>query len=695
LIHLILDLTTEKEFHFIIKEGLHRYFRPTHTSTLVGPGNGSQPSSFIREILVTDRPESFVYDIPTYFVRADMLSEPLFVDDLVCKKLTGLDLPTWRAYQHTLTVDTIPRHKKKSTARKLRISAYVAEHTQPEPIEDINYTEVDLGHLQQVIDEMKVCDLYALDVETNALDPYSGNVCMTLSLAHGQAYYIPAELIPRILLHVNWKRVTGANLKYDMRCLDTYPDEIGDDTLLMASLLEVPLGQRSLGQMVKKEFAYQMVEFDDIVPKGESIASIDHKRLVFYSCEDADWVRRLTLQLRPRLTGDKLKIYTIQRRLSPILAEMEQNGLLTDRTALRALRRTQVRSIVNIRREIYRQAGHRLDLNSPVQVGKVLYDELGIPRKRFAKKQASTAEIALQEMSHPIAKAILAYREQHKLWSTYTKPLLEKAHPLTGRVHPEFNPAVASSGRLSCKNPNGQNIPKTPTYRSVVIADDTNSLLKIDFDQLELRGLAGMSGGSSMRRIFESGANIHAHTASIIHGIPVSQVIKDSPEYMDGKRGNFAIVYGAMERKVMEMFGCSFDEARYILQQLEVAFPDEFDFIHSERERIRLERKATTLYGRERTFGDFVPIDAVEREGFSHIIQGSAVELVFLAMIAVMPVIRRYKALLINQIHDEILVECLSTTVHDLRDEIVPMMEAVKFSIPLKVTAKIAPCWVI
>jgi DNA polymerase-1 len=358
-----------------------------------------------------------------------------------------------------------------------------------------------------------------------------------------------------------------------------------------------------------------------------------------------------------------------------------------------------------IKRQLYAEVGHAFDLNSPKQLQKVLFDELGLKPTKYVKTGPSTDASVLEHYKHePVPKLILDFRAEDKLYGTYTKPLREKVHPKTGRIHPNFNIAKVASGRFSCDDPNMENIPKTTEYRECILANFGNSLLKIDFDQGELRELAGQSGGSTMSRIFASGASIHAHTASIIHGIDPATVDKKSQIYLDGKRGNFAILYGATEGKLIEVgLAKDWDEAHTLRQQILAAYPEEMEWVNEQRVRIQRERKAVTLFGRIRTWGPYVPADAVAREGFNHIIQGSFVEHVHIATIAAVPIIRRYPAIglpragLTNQVHDEILIECRDDVIQDLRDEVVPVMENANssFPIPLTVTPEIGFRWMV
>lgn len=692
MINLVFDFNTG--YDDIVEENLLRLFQPTHVSVATGVDGSGNRSSAIRTVLVTDNPDSFVYDVPTYYLRADLLSDPLPVDDAVCRKLTGLCLPHWRSYQVTQRHPDVPTRKEKSTARKFETPPFRLGHTTPVQVADINYTEANISNLAEVLETIRITESYSVDMETYRLDPRSGNICMTVSVAERQAYFIPAELIPRVLPVIKWERVTGHNLKYDLECNQVWPGRIGDDTGIIGSLIGTPLNRRKLSEMVYDEFGYQMVEYEDIVPKDKTLADIPHEQLFFYACEDADWSLRLRNKLRPRLPTDASGVYNIQMRLTPIIAEMEWNGLKTDAVALQKLQATQDSALTAFKNWIYTIAGHEFDLDSWQQVGKVLYDELGIEKKRFTKTGVSTDVVALEQMTHPIAKAILAHRAVEKLKSTYTEPLQTKVHPNTGRVHPNFNMATVASGRLSSSNPNAQNIPKTKVYRDVVIANAPNLLLKIDFDQLELRTLAGMSGGSTMGQVFAQGGDIHAYTASAIYGKPVSALTKG--ERQQGKRNNFAITYGAAIKKVMEVNGCSYDEASVIREQLFSAYPDELDYMQELRDKGLRERKAVTLYGRTRTFGDFTPADAIEREAANHVIQGSAAELVFVSMIETISIIRRYGAKLINQIHDEVLIECHGDTIEDLWNELVPAMESAnKFPVPLVVSAEIGYKWMI
>ena len=628
------------------------------------------------------------------YLRPDLLSNPVELDDTVSRKLTGMALDEHLAY----TTLVAAGYAKKGVKKKAKEIAKAVDWRRGYDVRDtrrvgdIMYTCVDSqSQLDDLLVAMKTAPEYGVDIETHKLDPLSGAVCMTIATAEGVAWYVPAFMISAVFPHIEWEKVTGHNLKYDVQGLGFYPEFVGNDTHIVAGLNEDRLGTRDLKAQVEDEFGFKMVEFNEIVPEGKSIADIDAMVRLFYACSDADWSLRLKQERAPRMPSQSQDIYDIQMHLIPIIAEMEANGIEVDDVELQNLSDYHARNIAAYLHWIYTIAGHPFDLDSPQQVSRVLYEELGIERTRF-KTSTDTDEVALQQMSHPIAKAILCYRGENKLKTTYADPLLLKRHPKDGRVHPTFNMALTASGRLSASNPNSQNPPKTKQYRSVVIAKSPDLILKIDYDQLELRTLAGMSGGSTMRRIFEQDIDIHAHTASIIFDKDIAYIT--SEERDRGKRGNFAIVYGAQESKVIEIgLAQTYDEAHFIIQQLILAYPDEIAYINEMKREIRRDRCAWTLHGRKRTFAEYTPLDAMEREGFNHIIQGSGFELVALGMINGRPIINNYNAQLFNQIHDEVLIRCRAWKIYQLRDEICPVMEDIDFPVPLKVKAGIAENW--
>jgi DNA polymerase-1 len=410
--------------------------------------------------------------------------------------------------------------------------------------------------------------------------------------------------------------------------------------------------------------------------------------------------------LKPKLeeTGMLSLLTELELPLCPVLAEMERAGVLVDRQALADFGVMLDKGIRTSQGEIYRYAGHEFNINSPKQLGVVLFEELELPALKKTKTGYSTNAEILEKLRHrhPIVQEVLEYRQLAKLKSTYVEGLLKVIAP-DGRIHTSFQNTVTATGRLSSTEPNLQNIPvRTPLgaeMRKMFIAAPGNVLVDADYSQIELRLLAHIADDQEMQEGFRSGVDIHTITASQVFGVPVELVTKSMRS--SSKAVNFGIVYGISEFSLAQDIGVSRNEAKAYMER----YFEKYSGVRSYMNRIVAQAKedgyVSTVMGRRRPLpeinsSNFNQRSFGERVALNAPIQGTAADIIKLAMIRVQ---NRLKAQgltgrLVLQVHDELIVECPQEESEQVAAILKEEMEQVaSLSVPLQADAKVGSCW--
>jgi DNA polymerase-1 len=410
--------------------------------------------------------------------------------------------------------------------------------------------------------------------------------------------------------------------------------------------------------------------------------------------------------LKPKLeeTGMLSLLTQLELPLCPVLAEMERAGVLVDRQALADFGVMLDQGIRTSQGEIYRYAGHEFNINSPKQLGVVLFEELDLPPLKKTKTGYSTNAEILEKLRryHPIVGEVLDYRQLAKLKSTYVEGLLKVIAP-DGRIHTSFQNTVTATGRLSSTEPNLQNIPvRTPLgaeMRKMFIAAPGNVLVDADYSQIELRLLAHIADDQEMQEGFRSGVDIHTITASQVFGVPVELVTKSMRS--SAKAVNFGIVYGISEFSLAQDIGVSRNEAKAYMER----YFEKYSGVRSYMNRIVAQAKedgyVSTVMGRRRPLpeinsSNFNQRSFGERVALNAPIQGTAADIIKLAMIRVQ---NRLKAQgltgrLVLQVHDELIVECPREESEQVAALLKEEMEQVaSLSVPLQADAQVGSCW--
>lgn len=575
-------------------------------------------------------------------------------------------------------------------------------------------TEADL---ERWIEKIKASKIFAVDIETTSLYPVQARVVgISLSCEAGVACYIPLahrylgvpeqldldlvlKKLKPLLEDPNLKKV-GQNIKYDLIVLRNEGINlvgVAFDTMLASYILS-PSGRRhNMDDMARDYLGHTTTKYKEVVgtaSKEIGFDEVDVERATEYAAEDADITWRLYEKLSPLIQGDDLKLLQeLELPLVEVLAEMELHGMKLDKSHLQKLSQLIQRKLEEQQKEIFSLAGEEFNINSPKQLSVILFEKLELPVIKKTKSGYSTDVSVLEQLAaeHELPDVILTYRQLGKLKSTYVDALQKDIFSKTGRVHTSFNQTVAATGRLSSSNPNLQNIPiRTEMGREIrkaFIAEGNNHLLSADYSQVELRVLAHLSADEALVDAFQMGEDIHTRTACEIFGTTPERL--DAEARRMAKAVNFGIVYG------LSAFGLS--------KQLKIYPKDAKKFIDQyfalyKKVKVYMEETVTqakevgytlTLMNRKRYLPDLKSQNRQVRESAERIainspVQGSAADLIKLAMIRLAEQIRKkkLKSRMILQVHDELVFECPEDEEQEMRALVTKEMEEV---VPLKV----------
>jgi len=574
----------------------------------------------------------------------------------------------------------------------------------------------DRDKLFQVIDSIEDDTIVALDTETTSLNSLNAQIVgFSFCYEKDKAYYVPIahnmsdknqitmEDSRQAIMSLLNKKIIGHNLKYDMQILKgnfeiPYFTPFAD-TIIMAWLLN-PSTANGLDSVAKNYFDYDMVKFKDLVAKGDTFASLDIDIASKYASEDAWMSLKIYHKFTSLLDDDLLKnANELEYSFISTLAYMEELGIKIDIDFFKKFE-SEVGSTLNrLTKEIHEQANQTFNINSPKQLGNILFDVLKLPVMKKTKTGYSTNEEVLNKLKneHTIISKILEYREVHKLSSTYIKPLLQIAKDSKdSRIHTSFLQFGTSTGRLSSKSPNLQNIPVRSEIgrkiREGFIAKENYKLISIDYSQIELRLLAHFSKDEYLVKCFNDDLDIHALTA-----------MKLFPDDHENKRSiaktiNFGILYGMGSRRLSQTLNITTKEAKSYIESYFENFSSIKSVIAQIQEKSEKDGYTQTLFKRKRLFNfkEATPFEKSNylRECVNTVFQGSAADLIKLAMNKIQAHLKTKDANLLLQIHDEIIIEAKTSISEEIKNECVEIMENIyTLNIPLKVSASIGDNW--
>ena len=568
---------------------------------------------------------------------------------------------------------------------------------------------------------------FCFDTETTSLDVLVAEIVgLSVAFKSGEAWYVPfsynrkeaQNLLNRFKPWFENESIekTGQNIKYDFAILKNYDIELKGklfDTMLAHYLLE-PDQKHGMDNLAEKYLGYKPVSITELIgKKGKdqlNFRSVPVDLATDYAAEDADITFQLGEMFRPMLKKEEtvLVLENIEMPLVPVLARMEHEGVAIDKLALNELSILLESQAREVEKEIYELAGVKFNIASPKQLGEILFDNLKLDPKAKKTKtgQYQTGEEVLSLISHlhALPQKVLDFRQIQKLKSTYVDALPLLIHPLTGRVHTSFNQAVAATGRLSSNNPNLQNIPirtdKGKEIRKAFVPRDNNHvLLSCDYSQIELRIIASISKDPGMIDAFNQGVDIHTATAAKVWNLPLDQV--DSDMRRKAKTVNFGIIYGISAFGLSQRVGISRGEAKEIIDNYFAQFPGIKTYMDQTINFCRETGFVKTLAGRRRYIRDITSnnrtvVGFAERNAINAPIQGSAADMIKLAMIEVDKELSSIQCntKMILQVHDELLFDVPKEELEMVTPIIIKAMEnAMSLDVPVVVEAGSGRNW--
>jgi DNA polymerase I len=541
---------------------------------------------------------------------------------------------------------------------------------------------------------------FAFDTETTGIDPNQAElVGMSFAVRPNEAYYVPvpADQAEAKFLVQQFKALfenekigkTGQNIKYDALVLKWYDVEVEGyyfDTMIAHYLMEPDL-RHNMDYMAETYLKYQPVPIQSLIGKKGAnqltMRDVEMAKVKEYAAEDADITLQLMEYLAPRLKEEGLRqLYDdIEEPLIKALVDMEFEGINLDSDFLNEYSKELNKEIIELEKEIYRQADGRFNIASPKQVGEVLFDKLKL-KYRWGKTktgQYSTNEEKLAELTgdHPIVENILKHRGLTKLQSTYVEALPRMVNPRTGRIHSSFNQTIAATGRLSSNNPNLQNIPvRTPEGARVreafVPRDPDYLLLAADYSQIELRLIAEISGDEAMLEAFQKGQDIHRATAARVFDTAYDEVSRE--QRYRAKTVNFAIIYGAGATNLSQQLNIKRPEAAELIEQYFQKYSGIKNYMEQTVKEAREKGFVTTLMGRRRQLRDINSNNSMarsmaERMAINTPIQGSAADMIKIAMARIHRVFNKetFKSRMILQVHDELVFDVHESEIEKIK----------------------------
>jgi DNA polymerase I len=592
-------------------------------------------------------------------------------------------------------------------------------------------TVLDEAGLEAALARARQTGECALDLETTSLDPLQARIVgLSLCAAPGEAVYVPVgHAYPGAPTQLPLARVVelarpvlddpavelyGQNIKYDAEVLlhelGWRLRQVRCDAMLASYVLDPGRTSHGLDSLARELLGHEPIPYKQVTqgPDGElGFAEVHVEAATAYSGEDADLTLRLGKLLRAKVVEAGLTelLDGLELPLIDVLIDMERTGLLLDVPLLERLSTELGAELEASERRCHELAKHEFNVSSPAQLRVVLFEELGLEPTKKTKSGASTDQSVLEELAplHPLPAEVLAYRSLAKLKSTYVDVLPGLRNPETGRVHTRFNQAVAATGRLSSSDPNLQNIPVRSEagrrIREAFVAPPGWVLLSADYNQVELRLLAHLSGDEALLAAFRGGEDVHARTAALLFDVPIDQVSSDHRRR--AKAVNFGIVYGQGAFNLARQLGVSQAEAHAIIDGHRARYPRVAAWVEGVQQSARELGYVTTLSGRRRYLPDISSLNHNARKNAERMaqntpIQGTAADVIKRAMIDVHAELGRrgLRARMLLQVHDELLFEVPEDEVALLEPLVREKMEgAARLSVPLSVDVSVGPNW--
>ncbi len=640
--------------------------------------------------------------------------------------------PITKSTQPTTTVEEL---ELKSPIRELdepaksKSETTISESTGNKVSYDNYHLVLFVEELDKVIERIKATKEVSIDLETTSTNPMVAQIVgIALSPAPHEAYYVPVghksaapdsmkQLESEYVLQqlrpiIESEQISkiGQNLKYEFTILERYGIKlcgISHDTMIAAHFLDSSRRRYNLDELAMHYLEHQKITYKDVTGTGRdkrNFEDVELEKAKTYACEDADVAMILSKKLALQLEELNLigVFKDIELKFIEILARIEINGVKVDSNLLESMSVEFEKELEGIAKDIYYEAGSEFNLNSSIQLGEILFDKLKLPKKKLTKTgKASTDDEVLEELSklNHVAARVQAHRQISKLKSTYVDALPKLINPNTGRIHTSLRQTGTSTGRLSSSEPNLQNIPvKSPDgkrIREAFIPEDGFILLSADYSQIELRLLAHFSEDDNLVSAFVAGSDIHSRTAAEIFSVSEGSVTPEMRRL--AKTINFGIIYGIGPIGLAKQTGKSSTDAKSYIDKYFRRYGKVKSYQQkSIREAERL-GYAVTLLGRRRPIPELkgrATRGIAERTAINTPIQGSAADIIKIAMIRIHDQLKGLKSRMILQVHDELLFEIHESEKDEMSRMIKKEMEgAWKLKVPLRVDIGMGKNW--
>jgi len=601
------------------------------------------------------------------------------------------------------------------------------------PPRGLHYTTVlDMDTFRLWQRKLQQAELIAFDTETTSLDPMQAElVGLSFAVDAYTAIYIPVghnypgapvqlerDAVLRALkplLEGKTPAKVGQHIKYDMNVLSRYGlavQGVAFDTMLESYVLNSTGSRHDMDTLALKYLGHETTHYEDIAGKGAKqipFSQVAIEDAGHYAAEDADITLRLHQHLWPKLQAEPAlqRVLTeLEIPLIPVLARMEQAGVLIDGQLLLQQSSELAKRMLELEGQAHAAAGQPFNLGSPKQLQQILFEKLELPViRKTPKGQPSTAEDVLRELAenYELPRLILEHRSISKLKSTYTDKLPQQINPHTGRVHTSYHQAVAATGRLSSSNPNLQNIPirtaQGRKIRKAFVAPPGHLILAADYSQIELRIMAHLSGDTGLLKAFHDGVDVHRATAGEVFGEDYERVSGD--QRRAAKAINFGLMYGMSAFGLARQLDISRSEAQEYMDTYFSRYPGVQAFMERTREQAREQGYVETLFGRRLYLPEIKASNMMRRQGAERAainapMQGTAADIIKIAMIRVDDWLQTEKpgARLVMQVHDELVLEVEQEQLGTVRAAVIEHMSAAAdLEVPLVVDAGSGPDW--
>lgn len=590
-----------------------------------------------------------------------------------------------------------------------------------------NYKSIhDAKDLKKIADRIKENRFFAFDTETTSINPVEAELAgVSIAISEKEVFYIPTK-------HNNTKLVSvddlkkyllpvfldeeilkiAQNIKYDWIVLKNAGLDIKGktfDTMLASYLISPGSRSHGLNELALERLNHKMIEFSEVVNKGETFDECDFEKGFVYACEDSDITLRLFHELIKDLKDKNLYnlLIDIEMPLVPVLVEMEMAGISVDEEKLKTMSKNFAIELDEIEKETFEIAGEEFNMNSSKQLGEIMFEKLELPAKKKTKKKTgySTDMSVLEDLSkiHPLPGLVLRHRELSKLKSTYTDALVSLINDKTQRIHTSFNQTITATGRLSSSNPNLQNIPirteKGRKIREAFIPKKGWTLLAGDYSQIELRLLAHFSKDKILTNAFIDEEDIHTRTAAEVFQVLPGMIGDDLRR--QAKAINFGIIYGMGAFKLSNELGISRKMAQTYIDNYYSRYKGVFEFIEETKVEAKKTGLSKTISGRTRIIEEINSKNKnrqmmAERIAVNTKIQGSAADILKLAMIKTAKTLKdeKLKTTLLLTVHDELIFELPHEELEITKNIVTKSMEQIlELRVPLKVNIDSGQNW--